>query len=106
MYGGKTRDRNWPIGNKISEQIGGHYHENRYIPGGEKGCARDKLVFLKFPYVLHNYVTIPHYHAEKTPDCRLKLASNEGSLSGQRKCIPIRFDVNKEMLSRIILKAK
>ena len=47
-----------------------------------------------------------HYDAEETPDCGLKLASNERSLIGQRKLIPIRFDVNKEMLSRIILKAK
>ena len=38
--------------------------------------------------------------------CGLKIASNEGSLMGQRKCIPIHFDVNKDMLSRILLKAK
>ena len=69
MYGGKTRNKNRPIGNKILKQIG------------------------------------THDHAEKTPDCRLNLASNEGSLVGQRKWIPIHFDVNKEMLSRIIFKA-
>ena len=57
MFGGKTRDKNGRIRNKISKHIGIHYHE------------------------------------EETPD----------SLIGQRKCILIRFDVNKEMLSRIIL---
>ena len=44
-----------------------------------------------------------NYHAEEMPDCGLKLASHEESLIGQRKCIPIRFDVSKKMLSRIIL---
>ena len=46
MYGGKTRDKNGPIENKISKQIATHDHE------------------------------------EETPDCGLKLASNEGSLIG------------------------
>ena len=70
MYMGKTRGKNGPTGNKISKQIG------------------------------------THYHADRTPNCGLKLASNEGSLTGQRKCITIRFEVNKEKLSRITLKEK
>ena len=28
MYGGKTRDKNGPMGNKISKQIGTHHHAN------------------------------------------------------------------------------
>ena len=70
MYGGKTRDKNGPIGDKKSKQIRKHYHAKETIDGG------------------------------------LKLASNEGSLIGQRKYIPIRFDVNNDMVSHIILKTK
>ena len=44
-----------------------------------------------------------HHHAGGVRDFRLKIASNEGRPIGQRKLSPIHSDVNKEMLSHIML---
>ena len=66
---GQNSDKNGPIGNKKSKQIG------------------------------------IHYYAKETPDV-LKIASNKERFIRQRKCILICLDVNKEMGSHIILKAK
>ena len=42
------------------------------------------------------------YVAKETPDCGLKIASNEGSLIMQKN-ITIQFDVTKEMESQLLL---